>query len=171
MSFMKRENRHFPVAVVQWRQRNVVFAFSPIAFLTFSLSSPSFWKQKLFSAGLSVRWRIVVFGRRSLWMPRPFQWSTDDDDEVYRVHEIQHCWGTSELSVPRLLTYIVQRKNIKNAFDFNLFGVVHIVTHKRGTKDISHSSLDFLIIANKGKSKVHIIFANLARNKIYCIEN
>ena len=87
------------------------------------------------------------------------------------VHEIQHCSGTRELSDPRLLTYIVQRKNIKNAFDFNLFGVVHIVTHKRGTKDISHSSLDFLIIANKGKSEVHIIFANLARNKIYCIEN
>ena len=103
--------------------------------------------------------------------PVLFQCSTDDDDEVYRVHEIQHCSGTNELSVPRLLAYIVQRKNIKNAFDFNLFGVVHIVTHKRGTKDISHSSLDFLIIANKGKSKVHIIFANLARNKIYCIEN
>ena len=104
-------------------------------------------------------------------MPRPFQWSTDDDDEVYRVHEIQHCWGTNELSVPRLLAYIVQRKNIKNAFDFNLFGVVHIVTHKRGTKDISHSSLDFLIITNKGKSEVDIIFANLARNQFYYIEN
>ena len=83
----------------------------------------------------------------------------------------KHCSGTRELSVPRLLTYIVQRWNIKNAFDFNLFGVVHVVTHKGGTKDISHSSLDFLIIANKGKSKVHIIFANLARNKFYCIEN
>ena len=119
MSFIKREIKHFSVAVVQWRQRNVqkrrdaravvAFAFSPIAFLTFSLSSPSLWKQKLFSAGLSVRWRIVVFGRRSLWMPRPFQWSTDDDDEVYKVHEIQHYSRTSEMSDPRLLTYIVKR--------------------------------------------------------------
>lgn len=108
-------------------------------------------------------------------MPRPFQWSKDDDDdnEVYGVHKLQHCSGTRLLSVLILLTFIiiVQRWNIKNAFDSNLFGVVHVVTHKRGTKDISHSSLDFLIIANKGKSKVHIIFANLARNKIYCIEN
>ena len=106
-------------------------------------------------------------------MPHPFQWSKDDDDddEVYGVHKLQHCSGTRLLSVLRLLTFIVQRWNIKNAFHSNLFGVVHVVTHKRGTKDISHSSLDFLIIANKGKSKVHIIFANLARNKIYCIEN
>ena len=107
-------------------------------------------------------------------MPRPFQWSKDDDDdddEVYGVHKLQHCSGTRLLSVLRLLTYIVQTQNIKNGFDSNLFGVVHVVTHKRGTKDISHSSLDFLIIANKGKSEVDIISADLARNKFYCIEN
>ena len=49
-------------------------------------------------------------------MRHPFQWSMDDDDdddddddEVYRVHEIQHYSRTRELSVPRLLTYTVQR--------------------------------------------------------------
>ena len=54
--------------------------------------------------------------------------------------------------VKRRKTFDLHRTKVeyKNAFDSNLFGVVHVVTHKGGTKDISHSSLDFLIIANKG---------------------
>ena len=49
-SMIKREIRHFPVVVVQWRQRNVqksvVLTIQPIAFLTFSLWSPS-WHLKV----------------------------------------------------------------------------------------------------------------------------
>ena len=53
---IKREIRHFPVVVVQWRKRNVlkrvmhackvVLPVQSIAFLTFSLSSPS-WHLKV----------------------------------------------------------------------------------------------------------------------------
>ena len=34
-------------------------------------------------------------------MPRPFQWSTDDDDEVYKVHKIQHCSGEEGVERPK----------------------------------------------------------------------